>query len=149
VTNLKNRGIAFAFTSSPYMITAFAGSKAAEGFLENVSWRWGFGCFAIILPVVSSPIFFLLRLNVRKAKQEGVYIKERTESNILQRIWHVIVEFDGRKTSSNFFSSTEADFPVLQLLESSSLPVALRYSCCHSRSLILPRTVGQQAISLQ
>ncbi|KAE8376680.1 major facilitator superfamily domain-containing protein [Aspergillus bertholletiae] len=64
VTNLRNRGLAFAFTSSPWMITAFAGSKAAEGFLEHVNWRWGFGCFAIIIPVVSFPLYVVLKVNL-------------------------------------------------------------------------------------
>jgi MFS family permease len=43
-SSLKHRGLAFAFTSSPYIITAFAGPKAAEGFYNNINWRWGFGC---------------------------------------------------------------------------------------------------------
>lgn len=52
VTSLKNRGLAFAFTSSPALISAFAGSKAAAEFLENVNnWRWGYGICTIILPV--------------------------------------------------------------------------------------------------
>lgn len=94
VTDLRNRGLAFAFTSSPYMITAFAGSKAAEGFYYNVNWRWGFGSFAIILPFVAAPIFILLKMNLRKAEQQGRYVKESDGRTILQNIWYGIVEFD-------------------------------------------------------
>ncbi|KAH8879148.1 siderophore iron transporter mirB [Thozetella sp. PMI_491] len=93
-TNLRNRGLAFAFTSSPYMITAFAGSKAADAFYHNVDWRWGFGCFAIILPFVASPLFVVLKLNLRKAKIFGILPPETSGGNVLQKIWHVIVEFD-------------------------------------------------------
>ncbi|KAK7423513.1 hypothetical protein QQX98_000970 [Neonectria punicea] len=93
-TNLRNRGLAFAFTSSPYMITAFAGSKAAEGFLQNVSWRWGFGCFAIIIPGVTIPLFMLLKLNLRKAEKQGLLVRESSGRTFLQKVWHVIVEFD-------------------------------------------------------
>ncbi|KAJ3962617.1 hypothetical protein N0V92_000686 [Colletotrichum tropicale] len=73
-TNLKNRGLAFAFTSSPYIITAFAGPKSAEGFLDNVNWRWGFGCFSIVLPVVAAPLYGILKWNIHKAKKRGVLV---------------------------------------------------------------------------
>lgn len=95
-TNLRNRGLAFAFTSSPYMITAFAGSKAAEGFYTNVSWRWGFGCFAIVLPFVAFPLFVVLKLNLRKAEKQGLRTKESSGRTLLQHIWHGIIEFDGK-----------------------------------------------------
>ncbi|KAH6658286.1 MFS siderochrome iron transporter MirB [Truncatella angustata] len=93
-TNLRNRGLAFAFTSSPYMITAFAGSKAAEGFLLNVSWRWGFGAFAIILPFVTVPLYLVLKSAESKAKKQGILYSESSGRSIGQRIWHVIVQFD-------------------------------------------------------
>lgn len=93
-TQLRNRGLAFAFTSSPYMITAFAGSKAAEGFYEDISWRWGFGAFAIIFPVVASPLFFILKFNVRLAKKLGTLQRESSGRTWMESVWHYVVEFD-------------------------------------------------------
>ncbi|KAK4150832.1 major facilitator superfamily domain-containing protein [Chaetomidium leptoderma] len=94
-SKLKNRGLAYAFTSSPYIITAFAGPKAAEDFLNNISWRWGFGCFAIIFPVVASPLYFVLKFNLRKAQKEGVVVTDNTSDRTwLQSIWYYVVEFD-------------------------------------------------------
>ena len=77
------------------MITAFAGSKAAEAFLENVSWRWGFGAFAIILPFVAAPLYTVLRINLRKAKKRGLISHERSNRSFLQTVWKIIVECDG------------------------------------------------------
>ncbi|KAH6629852.1 putative siderophore-dependent iron transporter [Boeremia exigua] len=95
VTSLRNRGIAFAFTSSPYMITAFAGSKAAESFLLYVrNWRWGFGSFAIIVPAVCTPLFVLLKLQLRKAEKRGLIAEQIRKSWSLDRIWNAIVAFD-------------------------------------------------------
>lgn len=94
-TNLKNRGLAFAFTSSPYMITAFAGSKASAAFYKDVNWRWGFGSFAIILPVVASPLHLILRYNLRKAEKQGILKREKSGRSLSQKIWHGLVEFDG------------------------------------------------------
>ncbi|EQB49534.1 hypothetical protein CGLO_11126 [Colletotrichum gloeosporioides Cg-14] len=93
-TNLKNRGLAFAFTSSPYIITAFAGPKSAEGFLDNVNWRWGFGCFSIVLPVVAAPLYGILKWNIHKAKKRGVLVREPSGRSFMQNIWWALVEFD-------------------------------------------------------
>ncbi|KAF7595194.1 hypothetical protein BBP40_006938 [Aspergillus hancockii] len=95
-TNLRNRGIAFAWTSSPYMITAFAGSKAAEGFLKNVSWRWGFGAFSIIVPIVALPIYIVLKLNLRKAEKNGLInlTRERSGRTLVENINYWFFELD-------------------------------------------------------
>ncbi|KAF5025322.1 hypothetical protein F66182_2607 [Fusarium sp. NRRL 66182] len=86
-TQLKNRGLAFAFTSSPYMITAFAGPKSAEAFLLNGDqWRWGFGTFAIVLPVVALPMYGLLRFNLQKAKKQGLLVREPSNRTLLENI---------------------------------------------------------------
>lgn len=103
VSSLRNRALAYAFTSSPYMITSFAGPVAAEAFNNNASlkWRWGFGVFAIILPIVSAPLFFVLRSALSKAKVQGM-LQERPQSNrtLLQSIWYYIVQFDGKSTTT-------------------------------------------------
>lgn len=99
-SSLKHRGLAFAFTSSPYMITAFAGPKAAEGFYENINWRWGFGTFAIILPLVAAPLFFILKLNLRKAKSEGLVVSENKPRSLPAKVLYYIQEFDGRCQTS-------------------------------------------------
>ncbi|KAI8882529.1 MFS general substrate transporter [Backusella circina FSU 941] len=93
-STLKNRGLAYAFTSSPYIITAFAGAKASEGFYYNISWRWGFGTFAIVFPIVAAPLYFILKFNLRKAKKDHVLEEEKDERTLLQKIWHFIIEFD-------------------------------------------------------
>ncbi|KAI9369625.1 siderophore iron transporter mirB [Aspergillus egyptiacus] len=95
ITDLRNRGLAFAFTSSPYMITAFAGSKAAEKFLVNVNWRWGFGAFAIILPFVASPVYFVLKVGLKKAEKQGLITPdEKSGRTLMQSLQHHFFAFD-------------------------------------------------------
>ena len=77
------------------MITAFAGSKAAEGFLLNVNWRWGFGAFAIILPVVGAAVFSVLRHAQTKALKTGLLIKEKSGRSIFEKVKWAVVELDG------------------------------------------------------
>ncbi|KAI0431337.1 major facilitator superfamily domain-containing protein [Xylaria sp. FL1042] len=93
-SKLKNRGLAYAFTSSPYIITAFAGPKASSEFYANVGWRWGFGAFSIIFPIVSAPLYFILKFNIRKAKIQGTLVEKKNNRTILQTIWYYIMEFD-------------------------------------------------------
>jgi MFS family permease len=94
-SSLKHRGLAFAFTSSPYIITAFSGPKAAEGF-NAFNWRWGFGTFAIVVPFVATPLFVILKLNLRKAKRSGVLSREPSGRNLAQSIIFHLREFDGK-----------------------------------------------------
>ncbi|KAH8602444.1 major facilitator superfamily domain-containing protein [Bisporella sp. PMI_857] len=94
ISSLKHRGLAYAITSSPYIITAFAGPKASEAFYEKINFRWGFGIFAIILPFVALLVFTPLILNQRKAQKAGILIKEENNRNLLQSIWYFITEVD-------------------------------------------------------
>lgn len=97
-STLKNRGLAYAFTSSPYIITAFAGPAAADDFYYQVNWRWGFGCFAIILPVVAAPLLYVLKVNLHKAVKEGYLAKEKSGRTLMQAIWYYVQEFDSKFT---------------------------------------------------
>lgn len=76
------------------MITAFAGSKAADGFLKHVDWRWGFGAFAIIYPFVALPVYLMLKFNLRKAEKQGVVTHEPSGRTLVQSVLHWVVEFD-------------------------------------------------------
>ncbi|KAG5950414.1 hypothetical protein E4U53_005115 [Claviceps sorghi] len=70
VSTMKSRGLAFAFTSSPFLITAYGGPKAAETIYED-NWRWGFGAWAIVLPAVAVPMIVLMQMGKNKARRNG------------------------------------------------------------------------------
>lgn len=93
-STLQNRAFAYAFTSSPYIITAFAGPKVAEQFYYQISWRWGFGAWAIITPIVAAPLYIMLKYNLYKAEKEGYRIKRPSGRTMLESIWHWTVQFD-------------------------------------------------------
>lgn len=115
-SQLKNRGLAYAFTSSPYIITAFAGPKAADDFYNKYNdWRWGFGTFAIIFPLVAAPLYIMFKLNMRKAKKQGLLAREGSGRTLLQNIKHYLIEFDGMSTRYTRYISglTRAAFGVL------------------------------------
>ncbi|KAL1895472.1 hypothetical protein Sste5346_005280 [Sporothrix stenoceras] len=93
VTTVKSRGLAYAFTSSPYIISAFAGPKAADDAVYD-NMRWTFGCFAIILPFVAAPLYFILKRSLKKAENFGFRSQEKNNRTLAQSIWFYIIEFD-------------------------------------------------------
>ncbi|KAK0648674.1 major facilitator superfamily-domain-containing protein [Cercophora newfieldiana] len=94
-THLKNRGLLLAFASSPYIITTWIGGPLAKAFLNGPGWRWGYGAFAIITPVVCSPLLYLFWINTRRAKESGL-LPARPQNN--RTAWestkYYAIEFD-------------------------------------------------------
>lgn len=91
---LKNRALMFAFASSPYIITVWVGGPLATAFLNGPGFRWGFGVFALVTPIVTIPLFALFMWNYRKAKAAGLIPARESSRTVAQSIWHYAIEFD-------------------------------------------------------
>lgn len=91
---LKNRGLVLAYTSSPYIATVWITGPLAQSVLNGVGWRWGFGIFAIVTPVVCLPLYFLFAYNQRKAVKQGILVPRKSGRTVLQSINHYFWEFD-------------------------------------------------------
>jgi MFS family permease len=148
-SSLQNRALMFAFSNSPYIATAFAGPSAAQSFLGGAGWRWGYGTFAIVLPIISLPIMIIFYINRNKALKEGVIPREPSGRTATQSIVHYAIEFD--RTSSFDPPAPESDLTVYSVWNPShlrwslSLPVAVqlgnlrrkqmafRFDHCHAR----------------
>lgn len=103
-SSLRNRGLAFALTSSPYIITAFSGPKAAET-VYAINWRWGYGAWAIVLPFVALPMIVMMQLGKRKAKKNGLVLRKPSGRTWLGSIAHYFIEFDCKWTLWSWFRS--------------------------------------------
>ncbi|KAG9243614.1 siderophore iron transporter-like protein [Calycina marina] len=93
-SSLKNRALVFGFSTTPYIVTTFAGPRAAESFLKTSGWRWAYGTFTIVTPVIALPIMCLLWFNQRKAAERGLLIKEKSPRTPIQSISFYFWEFD-------------------------------------------------------
>lgn len=93
-SSLRNRSFMFAFASSPYIATVWIGGPLATAFLNGPGFKWGFGTFAIIEPIVTIPIFVLFIYNYRKAKKAGLITPRNSGRTTLQSIAHYAIEFD-------------------------------------------------------
>jgi MFS family permease len=91
---LKNRGLMFAFISSPYIITVWIGGPLAESFLAGPGFRWGYGVFAIVFPIMCMPLFALFWFNYRKAKKMGVMPVRESNRTTVQSLKYYAIQFD-------------------------------------------------------
>lgn len=109
-STLRNRGLAYAFTSSPNIIVAYAGPNVAEKFYAK-NWRWAFGAFAIILPVFAVPMVLILLHAKNEAKKKGFLTpKVPSGRTFTQSVKHYLIEFDSKSTFevSRSHSSTDS-----------------------------------------
>lgn len=91
-TPLRQTVIIFAFNSSPGIITAVSGSPLAQGF-KNINWRWGYGFFSILLPVLGAGMGWFLYCDKKQTAAS------REESPPVNRNWkesviHYLVLYD-------------------------------------------------------
>ncbi|KAF3116309.1 hypothetical protein TWF706_003958 [Orbilia oligospora] len=67
-TRLRNRGLMFAYTSSPYIMTTFLAPRLAQAWLDHSTWRW--------------------------AMKTGLLRKEKSGRTLVQSLKHYAIEFD-------------------------------------------------------
>lgn len=90
-TDLLNRALFSTLFDVPFLWTVWAGPEVGNAILENITWRWGYGIWAIILPVCFLPFAISLYTNQRKAKSRGHAVPSSfrglTLPEILKELW--------------------------------------------------------------
>ncbi|KAH7119730.1 major facilitator superfamily domain-containing protein [Dendryphion nanum] len=92
-STLKNRALMLSFATSPYVITTWLGGPISQNILKGPGWRWAFGIFCIIIPIVVTPLAALFLWNDRKAKKAGL-IESRKINWSLASIKKFCIEVD-------------------------------------------------------
>lgn len=93
-TKLKNRGLVQALMNTSTLVTGWASGPLAEGFLAGPGWRWAFGMFTLLVPLVTLPLFGLLLSNLNKAKRKGLVPQRNSGRTWTQSVMHYAREFD-------------------------------------------------------
>lgn len=70
LTPLKWRGFMTGMLSTPYLITTWFAGLIVEAIMAR-NWRWGYGMFAILMPVALSPAIGVMLWLDHKAQKEG------------------------------------------------------------------------------
>lgn len=98
-TSLQNRMIMFGLNTTPFIVNVFLGPHIAQLFYEHSSFRWAFGVFSIIIPVMAMPVAGVFIYNNHKARKKGLVpprvASGRTRS---QTFYFYCREFDSKLT---------------------------------------------------
>jgi MFS family permease len=90
-SDLLNRALFSSLPDIPFLITVWVGPLIASSILSHTTWRWGYGIWAIVLPVAFLPLALALILNQRKAARLNMLPpmpwKNRTPISVLRSIW--------------------------------------------------------------
>jgi MFS family permease len=70
-TDLSNRALFSVLFDIPFLWTVWAGAPIAQSILKHSTWRWGYGIWAIVLPVAFLPLAFVLLRTQLRAKRAG------------------------------------------------------------------------------
>lgn len=92
LTDLKWRGMVNALMTTPYIINVWFSGLIVEAILKH-NWRWGYGMFAIIMPVVVLPAIGVLYYFERQA-QKFVPKVQKPQKTFWQIIWTSAIEID-------------------------------------------------------
>ncbi|KAI0199546.1 siderophore iron transporter mirC [Astrocystis sublimbata] len=68
-SSLVNRALLSSLPDVPFLATTWIGPLIGSAFIATSTWRWAYGIWAIILPVVFLPLALTLFLNGRRAKR--------------------------------------------------------------------------------
>jgi MFS family permease len=95
-TDLSNRALFSTLFDVPFLWMVWAGPALSSNILESTSWRWGYGIWAIVLPICFVPLALSLGWNQRRAKrrarQRGQAIpsvfRGRNTFQVLENLWY-------------------------------------------------------------
>ncbi|KAG6908911.1 hypothetical protein DXG01_002792 [Tephrocybe rancida] len=95
ITTLKWRGLVTSLISMPFIVNAFVGANISANIVTGAGWRWGYGMFAILIPVTLLPLISTLLWAENKARKLGIAPKRNSEGkSLIQRLLHVANKLD-------------------------------------------------------
>lgn len=93
-TALRSRALMIAFTSSPWLVTTWCTGPAAARILATIGFRWGFGVFAIVMPIACAPLLILMWRLEAEANRRGLVPARKSLGTTIETIVYYTKEFD-------------------------------------------------------
>lgn len=107
LTPLEWRGFASSMLSTPFIINTWFSGKIVDAIDSRGHWRWGYGMFAIIMPVALGPAVAMLIWLDRKAKKHGVV--NMASSNAARRAASQLAKEEGKETPRGAIIAMKAE----------------------------------------
>ncbi|KAK5118290.1 hypothetical protein LTR62_002803 [Meristemomyces frigidus] len=90
-SDLLNRSLVATLPDVPFLINVWVGPTLADAILTNLTWRWGYGIWAVVLPVAFMPLAITLFLTQRKAAARGLLppspFKDKAIWQVMKSLW--------------------------------------------------------------
>lgn len=94
-TDLSDRAFFSTLFDVPFLWMVWAGPELGNRLIESTTWRWGYGIWAIVLPVCFIPLAGTLWASQRRAKIDArlrgqtfpSVFKGRTAFQVLENLW--------------------------------------------------------------
>lgn len=93
-SDLLNRALFSSLPDTPFLVTVWIGPVIGSAILSVTSWRWGYGMWAIILPVAFMPLALSLFINGRKARKLGLVAKRPKARSFSRSARKLFVDLD-------------------------------------------------------
>ena len=87
-SDLVNRALCSTIPDLPYLVNVWIGPALADSILETVGWRWGYGIWAVVLPIAFFPLASSLCIIQRKAALRGLL----PTTPVVQKSWWQFVK---------------------------------------------------------
>lgn len=78
-SDLLNRALCTTLPNVPFLATVWIGPTLAQTVLDTISWRWGYGIWAIVLPLAFMPLALAMFVNQKRAAKLGILPKSQFE----------------------------------------------------------------------
>lgn len=91
---IRHRALLLGFIGTPPVVALWAYGPAAESILNNIGYRWGFGMWAILIPIFSAPVLFLMFKYDRQARRAGLITTPQHDGTPREVFLHYCKEFD-------------------------------------------------------
>jgi MFS family permease len=90
-SDLVNRALCSTIPALPYLVNVWVGPALADYLLVHLNWRWGYGIWAVVLPIAFLPLSLALLMSQRKAAMRGLLPKSpfagESWRDILRTLW--------------------------------------------------------------
>jgi len=90
-SDLLNRALIVTLPDVPFLLNVWIGPPLADAILRDLNWRWGYGIWAIVLPVAFLPLALALWVSQRKAAERGILppspLKGKNILEIVRSLW--------------------------------------------------------------
>lgn len=96
-SDLLNRALIVTLPDVPFLVNVWIGPPLADTILRRLDWRWGYGIWAVVLPVAFLPLALILFINQRKAAKRGLLppspFKGQTRWQVAKSLWYELDVF--------------------------------------------------------